>query len=151
MEDKKPQQSEGRAGRLRLIVGLLLGVSAFYLVLSSMGEGGSYFYTVDEVADEPVKDRPIRVKGTVVQGTYVNAAGSNEHFFTITEKEKTMKVFYKGPLPDVFGEGREVVAEGRRDASGRLVATEVTAKCPSKYEGDGVTEEARERMNQSGS
>lgn len=135
-----------RGSRVRVVLGLLLAVGAFYLVVGSMTEGGAYFYTVDEAADRPVDDKLLRVKGKVLVGSYTLNEATNEHRFTITEKEKTMPVYYKGALPDVFAEGGEVVATGRRDEGGTLVATEVTAKCPSKYEGDGLSEQARERM-----
>lgn len=140
------EQGSGRGSRVRLVLGLLLAVGAFYLIVGSMTEGGAYFYTVDEAAVQPVSDKLIRVKGKVLDGTYTHDEHTNEHRFTITEKEKTMAVYYKGALPDVFKEGAEVVATGKRDDGGTLVATEVTAKCPSKYEGDGMSEQTRERM-----
>ena len=140
------EQGPSRGSRVRLVVGLLLAVGAFYLIVGSMTEGGAYFYTVDEAAVQPVSDKLIRVKGKVVNGTYSVNETTNEHRFTITEKEKTMPVYYKGALPDVFKEGAEVVATGKRDEGGTLVASEVTAKCPSKYEGDGMSEQTRERM-----
>ena len=56
-------------------------------------------------------------------------------------------MYYKGPIPDVFSEGREVVVEGLKGKDGVLIAKEVTAKCPSKYEG-GMSEQARERLNE---
>lgn len=148
LHSDESEHSPSRGSRIRLIVGLLFAVTAFYLVVNSMTEGGAYFYTVDEVADRPVDDRLIRIKGTVVAGTYQRDEQTNEHSFTLTEQEKTMAITYKGALPDVFGEGTEVVATGKRDAQGRLIATEVTAKCPSKYEGDGISDQARERLNQ---
>ncbi|MCA9546655.1 MAG: cytochrome c maturation protein CcmE [Myxococcales bacterium] len=137
--------------RIRLIVGVLLGVAAFYVVVDSMTEGGTYFYTVEEAAGQEVNDRPIRVKGKVMPGTWKQNDKGNEHAFTIYENDKRMKVTYLGALPDVFGEDREVVATGTRGEDGVLVATEVTAKCPSKYEGEAMSESARERVGHPGS
>lgn len=136
-----------RSPPVRLVVGLLLGVGAFYLLVMSMMDGGTYFLTVDEaMASERVAtDRPIRVKGTVMPGTYAHADGTSVHRFEIQGGERKMSIYYEGPIPDVFAEGREVIAEGTLGVNGVLVATEVTAKCPSKYEG-GIPEEARKAM-----
>ncbi len=140
-----------RASRIRLIVGLLLGVGAFWLVVDSMTEGGTYFYTVEEAAGRQVDDRPIRVKGKVMPGTWKQNDAGNVHTFTIYENDKRMQVSYEGALPDVFGEDRDVVATGTRNSGGLLVATEVTAKCPSKYEGEAMSETARQRVEGPGS
>ena len=131
----------------RWVVFLLVGVAGFYVFISSAMEGGAYFLEVDEAiaADLPIEKR-IRVKGTVVVGTYQNPKGTTEHRFSIEGGGKqAMSVYYKGPLPDVFTEGREVVVEGLRGNDGTLIAKEVTAKCPSKYEG-GMSDQARERL-----
>jgi cytochrome c-type biogenesis protein CcmE len=131
----------------RLVVGLLLGVSVFYVFLNSAMEGGAYFLSVDEaVAAELPGNRLVRIKGTVIPGTYRNPEGTTEHRFSIESGgQRSMDIYYQGPIPDVFSEGREVVVEGQRGENGRLNATEVTAKCPSKYEG-GMSEEARKRV-----
>jgi cytochrome c-type biogenesis protein CcmE len=136
-----------------MVVGLLAVVGLLYLFVGSATEGGQWFMEVDEaVASASVTpDRPIRVKGNVVPGTYLTAQGSTEHRFSIAgaQGEAAMPVYYNGPMPDVFAEGREVVVEGFRRADGTLEATEVIAKCPSKYEG-GLSAEAREQLGEPG-
>jgi len=62
------------------------------------------------------------------------------------EGASELKVHYEGAIPDVFTEGREVVVEGPRRADGVLAATEVTAKCPSKYEEGKMSDTAKERL-----
>lgn len=130
----------------RLMVGLLIVVGGFYLMLNSMVEGGTYFLTVDEAMAAAPPERPVRIKGNVAEGTYKNPEGTL-HTFDIKDPKgaRTLTVRYDGPLPDVFSEGREVVAEGRLGHDGVLVATEVTAKCPSKYEEGRMSEEAKEK------
>lgn len=132
-----------------LVVGLLAVVGLLYLFVGSATEGGQWFMEVDEaVASTAITpERPIRVKGNVVAGSYAPTAGSTEHRFNIAaaKGETVMAVYYKGPMPDVFAEGREVVVEGFRRDNGVLEATEVIAKCPSKYEG-GISAEAREQL-----
>ena len=119
----------------RGIIFLLIFVGVFYLMLNSMMDGGAYFLTVDEVQAAQqkgvlTKGRKVRVKGTVAHGTYQNDKGSSEHRFSVQGEQHKIKVYFKGPIPDVFKEGGEVVATGRFDQAGLLTATEVTAKCP---------------------
>ncbi len=135
-----------RVGRARLIVLLLAVVGGFYLVVDSMLEGGAYFFTVDQAVASPLAQNSlIRVKGIVAMGSWKAAQGTSVHDFTVQGEEAEMKVHYEGPIPDVFKEGAEVVATGKMD-HGVLMATEVTAKCPSKYEEGEIPEGTRERM-----
>lgn len=138
--------------RVRLVVALLAVVGLFYVFMGSATEGGQWFMEVDEaVASTTIPtDRPIRVKGNVAPGSYRTTEGSTVHRFAIIGKaEAAMPVVYDGAMPDVFAEGREVVVEGTRKADGTLVATEVIAKCPSKYEG-GLSPEARQHLEATG-
>ena len=135
----------------RGIVFLLIFVGVFYLMLSSMMDGGAYFLTVDEVQAAQQKGilskgRKVRVKGTVVHGSYKNEKGSSEHRFSVQGEQHQIKVYFKGPIPDVFKEGGEVVATGQFGEGDLLTATEVTAKCPSKYEQDSISPEMRKNM-----
>jgi cytochrome c-type biogenesis protein CcmE len=135
----------------RGIIFLLIFVGVFYLMLNSMMDGGAYFLTVDEVQAAQQKGilskgRKVRIKGTVAHGTYQNEKGSSEHRFSVQGEQHKIKIYFKGAIPDVFKEGGEVVATGRFDQSGLLTATEVTAKCPSKYEQDSISPEARKSL-----
>ena len=135
----------------RGIIGLVLCVGAFYLIMISMWEGGAYFLTVDEVQaakkQGKTKNRLLRIKGTVAHGSHQNKDGSSEHRFIVEGEINKIPIYYKGPIPDVFKEGGEVVATGRLDDSGLFTATEVTAKCPSKYEQEQISPEARKYNN----
>lgn len=140
---------EPRRSNARLVVGLVLLVGVFYLIVNSMMSSGAYFVSVDQAVTRPTtSDRPIRVKGTVVVGSYHNEPGTTVHTFAVKDKDgaSELHVFYEGAIPDVFTEGREVVVEGPRRADGVLAATEVTAKCPSKYEGGQMSDTAKDRL-----
>ena len=135
----------------RGIIGLVLFVGAFYIMVDSMMDGGAYFLTVDEVQaaqneGQLKPGRKVRIKGNVAHGTHQNESGSSEHRFVVEGEINKVKVFFKGAIPDVFKEGGEVVATGSFDKEGVLIATEVTAKCPSKYEQDNISPETRKRM-----
>ena len=133
--------------RLRLVVLLVLGVAGFYVFINSAMEGGVYYLTVEQAVAQPSKSkRAIRIKGNVVKGSYSNPDGGKDHKFAIESgTAATIPVAFAGALPDMFKEGGEVIVTGVRGIQGTLVATEVSAKCPSKYEG-GMSEEARERL-----
>lgn len=135
----------------RGIIGFVLFVGAFYLMVNSMTVGGAYFLEVDEVqaAQNEGKLKPgrkVRIKGIVSHGTYQNEKGSSEHRFVVEGEINKVAVYFKGAIPDVFKEGGEVVATGSFNEANELVATEVTAKCPSKYEQDNISPETRKRM-----
>ena len=140
-----------RRGSLRLVVTLLIFVGIFYSLVLSMTQGGAYFLTVDEVqaAQENGKltvGRKVRIKGKVAYGSYENTQGSSEHRFVVEGEQHRVKVYFKGPIPDVFQEGGEVVATGRFSSDNLLKATEVTAKCPSKYEQGDISPETRKHL-----
>lgn len=154
MELQDTQQDARGPSRVRLVIGLLLAVGVFYVVVDSMMSTGSYFLSVDDAVARPVaSERPIRVKGTVVVGSYKHEEGTTVHTWKIADKdgERQLDVYYGRAVPDVFQEGGEVVVDGARNAEGVLVATEVTAKCPSKYENDGISDQAKERLEGPGS
>ena len=138
----------------RGIIGLVICVGAFYLIMISMWEGGAYFLTVDEVQaaqkQGKTKNRLLRIKGDVAHGSHKNVEGSSEHRFVVEGEIHKIPVYFKGPIPDVFKEGGEVVATGRLNTDGLFVATEVTAKCPSKYEQEQISPEARKYNNLDG-
>jgi len=141
MEADTPKKSP-----VMLIVGLLIAVGGFYLFMNSALDGGTYFLKVEEATAATLKPgRPIRVKGDVALGTYRHADGTTIHAFTIEGGGQSIPIYYDGPMPDVFAEGREVVVEGAIREDGTLIASEVTAKCPSKYEA-GVSEDAKKQL-----
>jgi cytochrome c-type biogenesis protein CcmE len=53
--------------------------------------------------------------------------------FVVTDTVKTIPVTFKGILPDLFKEGKGVVAQGKMGADGQFVATEVLAKHDENY------------------
>ena len=140
--------------RARGVVGLVAAVGAFYAVMSSMARGGgagtgaSYFLDASEARAKltALDGKTVRVKGTVIVGSYHHPEGTNDHVFDIEEKGVVIHVRFQGPLPDVFTASLPVVAEGVINAAGQLKATEVVAKCPSKYEEGKVSQQAKEKM-----
>ena len=77
--------------------------------------------------------QPIRVGGMVVEGSIERSSTELDTTFWVTDYEASVAVRYSGILPDLFAEGEGVVAEGKLDSQGVLVATQVLAKHDENY------------------
>ena len=108
-----------------------LGIAAT-LVLNSLNSNMAFFYTPTQIAaNEAPTGRSLRIGGLVEAGS-VQRKGVTVHF-TVTDTAKSIPVVYTGILPDLFKEGKGVVAQGELDAKGVFQATEVLAKHDENY------------------
>ncbi|HWA36516.1 MAG TPA: cytochrome c maturation protein CcmE [Burkholderiales bacterium] len=108
-----------------------LGVVAA-LVLAAFQENLVFFFTPSQVAaKEAPQGRTFRIGGMVEKGS-VQREGVNVRF-VITDTAKTVPVAYSGPLPDLFREGKGVVAQGQLGPDGVFRAREVLAKHDENY------------------
>jgi cytochrome c-type biogenesis protein CcmE len=128
---------------VKIGLGIVLLSSVGFLVLSDISgseESILEYVYVDQVMAEPdrFKDREFQVHGIVVVGSVKQKKDTpGDYLFVIERNGERVQVHYADVVPDTFAEGGEVVLTGRLDASGkRFEATEMTAKCPSKYEED---------------
>ena len=110
-----------------------LGV-ATALVLNAFRSNMVFFLTPSEVAEQKApRDRPFRVGGLVEQGSVVREKDALTVRFKVTDTAKTIPVVYTGILPDLFREGKGVIAQGRIGADGIFRASEVLAKHDENY------------------
>jgi cytochrome c-type biogenesis protein CcmE len=108
-----------------------LGIAAA-LVLSAFQKNLVFFFTPSQVAaNEAPQGRSFRIGGMVVPGS-LKREGVNVEF-TVTDTAKSMRVTYRGQLPDLFREGKGVVAQGQLGADGMFRASEVLAKHDENY------------------
>jgi cytochrome c-type biogenesis protein CcmE len=134
-----------RHRKIAIAVGALaaLGV-AVGLVLNAFNSNLVFFYTPTQIAQkEAPQGRTFRVGGMVVTGSVVRD-GVNVSF-QVTDNAKTVPVRYAGVLPDLFKEGKGVVAQGQLGPDGIFVAREVLAKHDENY----MPPEAAEALKQS--
>ncbi|MGI3748787.1 MAG: cytochrome c maturation protein CcmE [Janthinobacterium lividum] len=124
-----------RKKRLLIIVAILAGVGiAVSLALSALKENINLFYTPTQIAGgEAPRDTRIRAGGMVVQGSLQRSPDSLDVTFAVTDFNKSVPITYRGILPDLFREGQGIVALGRLNADGVVVADEVLAKHDEKY------------------
>ncbi len=131
-----------RKSNVGLLVGLLvMGGGILALVFTSFSQGQVYSKGVDDLLRDKVKyaDRAVRVEGTLVKGTLVRRDQPCEYRFTIEKKGATLPVRYAQCIvPDTFrdmpGMDVSVTAEGKLTDTGAFEASNIMAKCPSKYE-----------------
>jgi cytochrome c-type biogenesis protein CcmE len=117
-----------------IVIGLAaLGVVAA-LVLSAFRENLVFFFTPSQVAaNEAPKDRTFRIGGMVEKGSVKRQADGVTVQFLVTDTAKTIPVSYRGTLPDLFREGKGVVAQGKLGPDGVFRASEVLAKHDENY------------------
>ncbi len=118
-----------------MIVGGLaaLGIVAA-LVLTAFQENLVFFFTPSQVAaKEAPQGRTFRIGGMVEKGSVKRQADGVTVHFVITDTARTVPVAYRGPLPDLFREGKGVVAQGQLGADGVFQAREVLAKHDENY------------------
>jgi cytochrome c-type biogenesis protein CcmE len=110
-----------------------LGVAAA-LVLNAFQSNLVFFFTPTQVAArEAPQGRAFRIGGLVEAGSLKREPDSLTVRFRVTDTAQTIPVSYTGLLPDLFKEGKGVVAQGTLGADGVFHATEVLAKHDENY------------------
>ncbi len=111
-----------------LVLGLVAG-----LVLYALRQNISLFYTPTELAAGLApRDHPIRLGGMVVEGSIVRESNLTVRF-QITDYHDTIAVIYQGILPDLFREGKGIVAQGVWLGQQQFQASSVLAKHDENY------------------
>ncbi|MGY1489891.1 cytochrome c maturation protein CcmE [Methylobacillus pratensis] len=124
-----------RHKRLALVgVSAVLVALAIALVLSAFRSNLVFFYTPSQVANgEAPANTSFRIGGMVAEGSLERQADGLTVHFVVTDTVKDIPVSYQGILPDLFKEGKGVVAQGALDADGRFIASNVLAKHDENY------------------
>lgn len=133
-----------RHKRTALIAGGLAALAvAAYFVLNAFESNLVFFFTPSQVASgEAPKNRIFRIGGMVKMGSIQR--DNLTVAFVVTDTAKEVRVSYTGILPDLFREGKGVVAQGKLGADGQFVAAEVLAKHDENY----MPPEAQHAMDQ---
>ncbi len=124
-----------RHKRLVLILAGLAALGlAVALVLSAFRQNLMHFYTPSQVLAGAVPpDSHFHIGGMVVKNSLHRQTDGVTVQFVVTDLANQIEVRYRGILPDLFKEGKGVVAQGRLDANHVFVADEVLAKHDENY------------------
>ncbi|MGL4995655.1 MAG: cytochrome c maturation protein CcmE [Deefgea sp.] len=133
-----------RRKRAAWIIGALIALALVtFFVVNAFRQNLVFFYTPAQIAaGEAPQGRAFRIGGMVVDKSLVRAADGVTIQFAVTDTDKVIPVQYRGILPDLFKEGKGVVAEGRWE-NGLFTASEVLAKHDENY----MPPEAQDAVN----
>lgn len=130
--------------RLQVFIGgvIILGGIAS-LIIYSFNQNLVYDHSVTEfLADPGLQRSHCRIYGKVQADTVVRAESGIGVSFAVTDGVRSVPVHYAREVPDTFKENGDVVVEGRIGDDGVFHARNLLAKCPSKYESEGVRQDA---------
>ena len=114
--------------------GLVCLTIAAALVLNAFQSNLVFFLSPSDVlAGKAPRDRVFRVGGMVQSGSVKRVGDGVSVQFLVTDTAKTITVAYTGILPDLFREGKGVVAQGKLREDGIFLASEVLAKHDENY------------------
>lgn len=124
-----------RKKRLIIVLAILAGMAATVgLAVFALSENINLFYTPSEIVEgKAPQDVRIRAGGLVRDGSVQRDEDALTVLFDVTDGEADITIEYKGILPDLFREGQGIVALGRLNEQGVLVADEVLAKHDENY------------------
>jgi cytochrome c-type biogenesis protein CcmE len=134
-----------KRGKRFLVIGIGVVILALIvtLVLNAFKSNLVFFFTPTQISQgQAPKGQAFRVGGMVKEGSLQQLDLSHE--FLVTDNEQDVRVVYKGLLPDLFKEGKGVVAQGALGDNGVFIASQVLAKHDENY----MPPEAKEAMDQ---
>ena len=137
----------GKKVKLRILFVSLLLISvalSIYLILKSLEENVVYFLSPTEIRNlVEIENKKIRVGGMVKDNSVV--IESENVNFIITDFKNEINVNYSGPVPNLFEEGKGVVAEGFLKDQSFLIAEKILAKHDENYMPPEVAESLKDK------
>ena len=118
---------------LFLIISLLISSLIIFLILKSLEENVVYFFSPSEIYNKPniSPDKKIRVGGLVKENSLLKEDTSIK--FIITDLKNEIIVSYEGLLPNLFSEGKGVIAQGKLKDKKYFIADTILAKHDENY------------------
>src|SRR5439155_25165291 len=129
------RRMKARNKRLALVAtGLAVLSLGAWLVLRAFQQNLVFFFTPTQVvAGQAPANRSFRVGGLVETGSLQRQADGVTVSFLVTDTAQRVRVRYRGALPDLFKEGKGVLAQGKLSAERVFLADEVLAKHDENY------------------
>jgi cytochrome c-type biogenesis protein CcmE len=121
-------------GKFAILMAFIVG-SLLWLATAGIKGSQTYYKTISELRQMggEAQSRHVRVGGDVQGNSIVHEAGLVK--FNLVQDKEILRVAYEGrdPLPDTFRDGAQALADGRLGPDGVFHASEIQAKCASKY------------------
>jgi len=118
----------------KLVAGLvIIALALGYMIYAGVTQSAVYFVTPSELKASAVTGKAYRLGGMVLPGSLKWDPATLDLAFTLSDGTATVPVRHKGTAPDLFGEGRGAVVEGRWTADGYFKATLIMAKHSEEY------------------
>ena len=116
-----------------LIFSLLLATVIIFFIFKSLEENVVYFFSPTEIYNKPniSFNEKIRIGGLVKENSLSKSQKSIK--FIITDLKNEIIVSYNGPLPNLFSEGKGVIAEGQLKDKKYFIANKILAKHDENY------------------
>ena len=137
----------GKKVKLRILFISLLLISiilSIFLILKSLEENVVYFLSPTEIKNlVEIENKKIRVGGMVKNNSII--IDSENVNFIITDFKNEINVNYSGPVPNLFEEGKGVVAEGFLKDQSFLIAEKILAKHDENYMPPEVAESLKDK------
>ena len=137
----------GKKVKLRILFISLLLISvalSIYLILKSLEENVVYFLSPTEIRNlVKIENKKIRVGGMVKNNSII--IDSDNVNFIITDFKNEINVNYSGPVPNLFEEGKGVVAEGFLKDQSFFIAKKILAKHDENYMPPEVAESLKDK------
>ena len=137
-----PDASMKRRGRF-VLGGIIIALALGYLIYAGVTQSAVYFVTPAELLAGPVAGKAYRLGGMVMPGTLTWQPETLALRFSLSDGKATVPVRHRGTAPDLFGEGRGAVVEGRWNEDGYFEASLILAKHSEEYKAPHDPSEAR--------
>lgn len=129
---------------ISILIAITLASIAIGLILFALKQNINFFYTPSQLTALPKPPKQtIRLGGYVKTHSVRYDTSGESVSFIITDKTDSIDVNFKGVLPNLFREGQAVVATGKLNKQGTLVAHQVLAKHDEKYMPAALTKKLR--------
>jgi cytochrome c-type biogenesis protein CcmE len=114
--------------------GAIIALALAYLIYAGVTQSAVYFVTPAELQAAPVSGKAYRLGGMVVPGSLTWDAPTLALRFSLSDGKAAIPVRHRGTPPDLFGEGRGAVVEGRWTKDGYFDASLILAKHSEEYQ-----------------
>ena len=128
-----------------LILGLVFFSLCLFVIFKSLEENLVYFFSPTEIfnKDSISKNTKIRIGGLVKENSIIKS--NNSIGFIITDLKNEINVTYEGLVPNLFSEGKGVVAEGKLEDKKYFIAEKILAKHDENYMPHEVSESLKKK------